>query len=760
MPQPLLIALLLLLSPLAATADSERTAVEQHLMRLERSAVTLGPSTDTAPVRVVLGFGWRDRAGLDLLVIALHDPHSPLYQQYLTPQQFTRRFAPRASQLAAAARYLRRAGLRVVSIAPSRLQLTAEGRVGRVAHALNTSLIDMRDSAGSHVVPATAPVLPDELGAQVVSVGKANALRPPGAAATRQTIAEAPFDPAEIGRLYGFDAVHAAGVRGESARHSTIAIATAFAYDPADLEVFWNAHNVARTRNSVELVSVAGTTDVSTSADDRLETTLDVEWASSMAPAAGVLVYAGTDALSTTFLRVYDRIVSDNRAAVLTTSWGRCESDYPQAYLNQIDAVFTRAAAQGITVVAAAGDRGAVECGGTAPSVAFPAAHPYVLAVGGTGLVRDGDGFTESAWSGSGGGTSTRFAAPPWQMQANSGRVLADVAFNADPASGFRLFSGGTWYVAGGTSVSAPIWAALVALTNQARAAAGRPTLGLAAPQLCELAAATGLSPAPFADITDGGNGAFSAAPGWDFPTGWGSPRAAQFVDALAHWTPTSDGRGGVNSMVALVPVGDSVEGAVRLRFQRRCMTTDLGVHARGLKPGSYTLILDDSPAVSFATDARGGAMLSVPQADLRGRRVQLLDADGVVRFALTDEAPGGGVVEAVASLKNTGVASGASGSLLYRSGSGREQLTVRTDQLPAGVYDVRVGSDTIGTLKVATSGRQAEATFDSFGFSGVLLPMSPVCKPILLVRGGSAYLRSIADALTPGLCVGGAPRT
>ena len=86
-----------------------------------------------------------------------------------------------------------------------------------------------------------------------------------------------------------------------------------------------------------------------------METTLDVEWASSMAPGARVLVYAGSDAISTTLLRIYDRIVTDNRAAVLTTSWGRCETDYPRSYL-AVDAVLLRAAAQGITVIAASGD--------------------------------------------------------------------------------------------------------------------------------------------------------------------------------------------------------------------------------------------------------------------------------------------------------------------------------------------------------------------------------------------------------------------
>ncbi|MDX2167400.1 MAG: S53 family peptidase [Deltaproteobacteria bacterium] len=760
----LLAILLLLLAPAAAFGEENvRASVERHLMRLERGAVRLGPTADDALVRVELGFGWRDRAALDQFVRAVNDPHSPQFQRYLTPREFARRFAPPARQVAAAARYLRRAGLRVVRIGASRLSVVAEGPAARVARALDTGLIEVRDQRGVHTVTAATPVLPAELGAQVVAVGAATALQPPGGRAVRQALADAPFDPAEIGRLYGFDALHAAGVRGSAARASTIAIATAFDFDPADLTAFWRAHGIARELDSVETIAVEGTQQPppAVSPMDRMETTLDVEWASAMAPQSRVLVYSGGDALSTTFLRIYDRIVTENRAAVLSTSWGRCETDYPQSYLNQLDAIFTRAAAQGITVVAAAGDRGAFDCGGETPSVSSPASHPYVLAVGGTGLFPAADGFEELAWPGSGGGTSARWKAPQWQMHPSPQRTMADVAFNADPASGYLIAFGGGWYAAGGTSVGAPIWAALVALANQARGDAGRAPLGLAAPQLCELALAPRLLPAPFADITGGDNGAFSAAPGWDFPTGWGTPHAAALVDALAHWTPDSSGVGGLAEVVRLVPVGDQPAGAVRLRFQRRCLTTDLDVHARGLQPGRYTLWLDATAAASFDVGAGGEAILSVPHVDLRGERVQLTDGDGDVCFARAGDVPPTGTPGAPLSvaLKNTGMVNGASGTLLYRGGGGREQLTVRTAGLPAGAYDVRLGSETIGTLKVVSSERETALQFDSLGLSGTPLRDSPLCKSVMLVRGGSAYLRSAADALAPGGCSDGQRR-
>lgn len=731
-------------------------------MPLERGAVQLGATADDANVRLVLGFTWRDRAALEPLVAGLNDPHSPLYQQFLTSREFARRFAPRAAQVAAAARFLRRQGLRVVEIAPSRLQVTAEGPAVRVARALGTGLVEMRDSRGVHTVTAEAPQLPEELGAQVVAVGSAATLEPPGAGPARAAIADAPFAPAEIARLYGFDTLYANGVRGEDERRSTIAIATAFDFNPDDLAAFWSAHDIVRERSSVELIPVVGTQPPPpVSAPDRMETTLDVEWASAMAPGSRVLVYAGSDAVSTTLLRTYDRIVTDNRAAVLTTSWGRCETDYPRSYLNQVDAVLLRAAAQGITVIAASGDGGAFACGGDTPGVSFPASHPYVLAVGGTTLTPRGNGFDETAWPGSGGGTSVRFAAPSWQMHPSAQRVMADVALNADLGSGYLILNDGGWLAAGGTSVGAPIWASLVALTNQARAAAGRSPLGLAAPQLCEVAAAPSLAPAPFVDVVAGDNGAFAAAPGWDFPTGWGSPRADALVDALAHWTPSSDGRGGVATIIPLAATEAGVEGAVRMRFQRRCMTTDIDMHARGLQPGHYTLFVDTTPVASFDTDSRGGAILSVPQVDLRGCRVQLTDDAGEVRFTLPgDTPPDGGDERLSATLTNTGMVFGARGTVLYHGGGGREQLTVQTQMLPVGSYDVRLGAETIGRLKVTTAGTQVTARFDTLGLSGAPLAVSPLCKPLLVVRDGSAYLRGTADALTPGECSGGQRQT
>ncbi len=311
--------------------------------------------------------------------------------------------------------------------------------------------------------------------------------------------------------------------------------------------------------------------------------------------------------------------------------------------------------------------------------------------------------------------------------------------------------------VVGGTSAGAPIWAALVALVNQSRAAAARGTLGLAAPMLCEIGLATDLRAAPFLDITEGDNGAFAAAPGFDFPSGWGVPRAAALARALSEWTPPIDGRGGTAELVALTPAS-GVDGSARLRFERRCLSTSLDLQLRRLAPGTYTLRLDDVPAASFSPDARGGAMLTLTGVDLRGHVVSISAAGGPVLFSSMppENPPPTPAREVRADLINTGLIPAARGAVEYRAAGGRDELAVLADGLPDGTYDVRLGGDTIGTLPVV-GGRAAAAQFDSQGARGQLLSTDPKCKPVIVARRGSAYLRSATDALSPGEC--GRPR-
>src|SRR5262249_2768950 len=116
-----------------------------------------------------------------------------------------------------------------------------------------------------------------------------------------------------------------------------------------------------------------------------IEVELDIEVVGAIAPKATQLIYEGpntTQGLNDT----YNQIITDNRAQVISTSWGLCESSTGSAELMTLDNIFKQAAAQGISIFAAAGDAGAYDCGDTNLGVDSPADDPYVTGVGGTNL--------------------------------------------------------------------------------------------------------------------------------------------------------------------------------------------------------------------------------------------------------------------------------------------------------------------------------------------------------------------------------------
>jgi kumamolisin len=172
--------------------------------------------------------------------------------------------------------------------------------------------------------------------------------------------------------------------------------------------------------------------------------------------------------------------------------------------------------------------------------VDFPASSPYALACGGTRLLAAGNAIeSEVVWNdgtqggAGGGGVSAVFALPAWQQNlalvGSNGksqpllkRGVPDVAGNADPATGYQVYIDGSDAVVGGTSAVAPLWAALFARINTANGSAA----GFVNPKLYQQQAA-------FHDVTQGNNGYYAAAPGWDACTGLGSPDGKKLASVL-----------------------------------------------------------------------------------------------------------------------------------------------------------------------------------------------------------------------------------
>jgi hypothetical protein len=345
------------------------------------------------------------------------------------------------------------------------------------------------------------------------------------------------YTPAQIRHAYGVDLLSNTGMG------QTIAIVDAYnaPHIKSDVAAFSSQFGLPQFNTGGPTLSVVnqsgGSKLPSSNSGWALEISLDVEWAHAIAPQANILlVETSSSSLSSLFTGVN---YAANHAHVVSMSWGASEFYGENSY----DSYFNRS---GVTFTAASGDNGT--------GVIYPAASPYVLAVGGTTLPLDASGNLtgpETAWSGSGGGISALEGEPGYQanypIPATGGaRGVPDVAYDADPNTGFYVYdttpyygqSG--WFIVGGTSAGAPQWAALTALANQGRVTAG---LGyLASTNLAasaEYRAATGaLYAANYNDITAGSNGAYNppyttAAPGYDFVTGLGSPHANNLVLSL-----------------------------------------------------------------------------------------------------------------------------------------------------------------------------------------------------------------------------------
>jgi kumamolisin len=272
------------------------------------------------------------------------------------------------------------------------------------------------------------------------------------------------------------------------------------------------------------------------------EVMLDIEVAGSIAPAAKIVVYF-TPNTDQGFLDAITTAAHDstNQPSVISISWGSAESQWTSQALTNMDEALQAAAAMGVTVCVASGDNGSSDgVTGGQNHVDFPASDPFVLGCGGTTLQATNDKYVgETVWNdgasggATGGGVSDVFPLPSWQQGFDvpaptvqgGGRGVPDVAGDADPNTGYNILVDGDNEVIGGTSAVAPLWAALVARINQRL---GKP-IGFLNPLIYSQA----VEASGFHDITQGNNGAFKAAAGWDPCTGLGSPDGVPLLAAL-----------------------------------------------------------------------------------------------------------------------------------------------------------------------------------------------------------------------------------
>jgi len=416
--------------------------------------------------------------------------------------------------------------------------------------------------------------------------------RQPATQAQCEALFTAPcYGPDQLQIAYNEQPLFNAGITGAG---QTIVIVDAFGSPTieADLAVFDAQYNLPAPP-SFKIIQPAGKvpawdpTDANGDLGWAGETTLDVEWAHSMAPGAGILLVEtpvaeteGTAGMPQ-IVKAENYVINHHLGQVISQSFGATEQTFPSAASIQgLRSAYFNAARNHVTVLAATGDLGATDDANAAGTLIYthravdwPSSDPLVTAVGGTQLAllstgqrtqadrvwNDSTNYAlNNAFSGSpgptalatGGGLSTVFARPSYQNSVagvvGAARGVPDISMSA-ACSGlvntYQSFPGAPagWYVVCGTSEATPLFAGIVALADQL---AGH-SLGLINPALYALSAAR----APgLVDVTAGNNSVsfiqnnalvtvkgFQAGPGYDLASGVGTVDAGLFVPELVQ---------------------------------------------------------------------------------------------------------------------------------------------------------------------------------------------------------------------------------
>ncbi|MGH9092053.1 MAG: S53 family peptidase, partial [Acidimicrobiales bacterium] len=421
-------------------------------------------------------------------------------------------------------------GLAVTSVSPDRDLVALSGSSTAVAQAFGVAFHRYGLPGGATFRSATsAATVPAALAGDVRAVVGLTTLGRASLApvATPSVSFPTSYDPQQLWSHYD-----APATRTGAGQAVAVLAAGTLARPQADLATF--EHDFGLPAVPWTTVPV-GPRSSTTAGDDEWD--LDTQYATGMAGDVGsLMVYDTTSLTDATVLAETDRWVTDDAAPQADFSAGECEVLADQAgFLPAEDEVLEQAVAQGQTLFAASGDTGStcpalVGVNGVPaglPDVNYPASSPYAVSVGGTTILGGPGPLAEIGWYAGGGGLSLVEPEPADQAGVGGSdlglrRGVPDVAFDADPDSGFDVIVGGQEEVVGGTSGSSPSW---VGIWARAQAAHGG-GLGFAGDVVYREPSSS------FRDVTVGTDGAYPCTPGYDYVTGRGVPDVSAFVSA------------------------------------------------------------------------------------------------------------------------------------------------------------------------------------------------------------------------------------
>jgi kumamolisin len=657
--------------------------------RIARTALT--PAELSAPFPFSVTLRMRDFAGLQARVAS---------GGRVSDAEMEARYLPLRGDYERVAAWLAAQGFE--QTLPDRCHTTVfvRGSVAQVARALGIRVARVSVADGDYTSAISEPSLPADLAGVVLSV---NSLQPQFRMRHIGVRSRPLPDDAVNGYVFVTpDNVASAYNIPASATGAgqTIAVVGEAPAANADLASFWTSIGSSQSTANVTTINVDGGPSGSPTSGLESEADLDVEWAGAMAPGAAIRLYL-SQSIDSCFTQIQNDLPSHPTLSVVSVSFGSIESSDSPSALSALSQTMASFAAAGVSVLAASGDAGSNPNGGTGPgmysaaqplAVAYPASDPSVTGVGGTTAGYTGSwSFTgEVVWnqiaaaqSASSGGVSGTFAKPSWQtggslLASQSMRCVPDVAAVADsnltnvnlgpkfmPFTGTDvgalIYSSGAPAAVSGTSLACPIWAAITADINQARAAAGQGPIGLLNPVLYSLAGTSA-----FNDVTSGSNGAYTAGPGYDLCTGLGSPNVGNLIAAI----------------VTQPPLQRLVNISVRSQVETGANITIAGFVIKGAAGTTKSILVRGAGPALTAFGVAGA---------LPGTVLSVYDSEATPQVIASDtgwgNAPVAGTSTVAASYRQATAADMAAvGAFGFASGSGDSAMVLT---LPPGAYTV-----------------------------------------------------------------------
>jgi subtilase family serine protease len=546
-----------------------------------------GYMAPTETVRMLISFELQNAGDLQKLTEQLYDPASPIYHQWITPEEFGKRFGRSEKEFNHAVQWLKDQGMEVDRPYSNRLTIGFTGTVDAVQRAFKVQMGHYRDAEKnrafySNMNPATLPadlepitirlqgldnavlfhtgvskhkLVPATQTEDVSKRGGDGGIRPKLIVGGFQFIG-----PSDLALLYDYQPLWTANIKGQGQKIGTIIDSDIPDSDMTTFRADGGLPALTVTRvlfNGFSNPGVTGDVD---------EADVDTQSISAVAPSAEVDLVLSPSLDSTSITTLESDIITQNTIKVVSESFGGCEStNFDQSEEN----IFGQAVTQGIAFFASAGDEG-TDCDPPDPpstkGVECPACYPGVTGVGGTEVIANFNGngvvtsrSSEVVWNqapgsrtncagsstgggAGGGGVSNIVPIPTFQsssqgfsagVPAGSTRLVPDVAAIAEPGPiGALLVLQGSLFYGGGTSQASPLLAGMMGLINQKLGSAqGSPNTAFYRLGVNQY---KNSGPLAFVDITSGNNNVGSL--GSCLPNGNTGYSAKAGYDSVTGW--------------------------------------------------------------------------------------------------------------------------------------------------------------------------------------------------------------------------------